>query len=718
MPGQPAGGLYSSPTVFNHVIYIGAKTGDFYALDEATGHVLWKRFLGFQPSLTCPALGFVSTAAVVPVANSTGSTTPVVYVAAPDGNLYAMDGVSGGVRWQSMIAKPSSTINDYFNWSSPTILNGRIYIGFASNCDNPLVRGGLMEFDQPTGNPLATYYSVPAGSIGGGVWTSAAATSDSVYITTGSAPNNTPGDSFSIVKLDPTSLSRLAAWTGPIADRAAGDADFGSSPIVFSATLNGVVTPLVGACSKDGYFTALRTGDFSAPLWRFKVGVATSDGGSACLAGGIFDGARLFLAGNETVIRGVDYQGSIREVDPATGSVIWEHGMPANVLGAPSINSAGVIAAATHDYIPPGLPNAAYLIDSGNGSILATINENKANAAEFAQPVFADEFLLRTTTNSMFAYGAPSVTPPPTTGAISGTVTSASSAAAIAGAIVSYSGGASAATDGSGLYTLAGLAPGSYTLTASANGFVSRTLTASVTAGQTTRGVNFSLTPRPPPRKPQLVQESGATESRAATSLTDTFGIPSSAGHLLVLFASVYTGTSNPITSVTDSGGNSWTRIGAFAVGGHYSDGEMWYAANAEAAATVTVQTARPAVISLEVQEFSGVKTASPLEVSTGASNYSTSPGSGSITPTTTGDLMVGFVAGHSSAQAISVITAGYSVGAQQTSNAGGLVVATVITGYQVVTSSSAQDFSGGISSARYWSAGIASFQADPGPGV
>ena len=114
-----------------------------------------------------------------------------------------------------------------------------------------------------------------------------AATSDAVYVSTGSATDGTPGDSFSMVKLDPVSLSRVAAWTVPAADRTAGDADFGSSPIVFNATVSGVLTQLVGACNKNGYFYAFRTGDFSAPLWRFNVGAATSDGGSACLAGGL-----------------------------------------------------------------------------------------------------------------------------------------------------------------------------------------------------------------------------------------------------------------------------------------------------------------------------------------------------------------------------------------------------------------------------------------------
>src|SRR5215471_16264881 len=57
-------GFLSSPTVYNGVIYIGAKNGYFYALDETTGAVIWKRFTGFVPHLTCGAQGFTATATV------------------------------------------------------------------------------------------------------------------------------------------------------------------------------------------------------------------------------------------------------------------------------------------------------------------------------------------------------------------------------------------------------------------------------------------------------------------------------------------------------------------------------------------------------------------------------------------------------------------------------------------------------------------------------
>ena len=154
------------------------------------------------------------------------------------------------------------------------------------------------------------------------------------------------------------------------------------------------------------------------------------------------------------------------------------------------------------------------------------------------------------------------------------------------------------------------------------------------------------------PSQPWLVQAAGASETVAGTSLSATLPAPTTSGHLLVLSASLYTGITNPITSVTDTAGNPWTRIGVFAVSGHYSDGEMWYAANAAAVTSVTVHTASAMVIAVEVEEFAGIATTNPLDVSTGTSNTGTSAGSGPTTPTGTGDLVVGFIAGHGKDQA------------------------------------------------------------------
>jgi outer membrane protein assembly factor BamB len=171
---------------------------------------------------------------------------------------------------------------------------------------------------------------------------------------------------------------------------------------VFNVTINGTVTRVVGACHKNGYFYVLRTASLGSPVWKRHIGTATDDGGDGCLAAAIYDGTRLYLAGNYTTINGVSYQGSIRRVDPANGTTIWARGLSANVLGTPSENGAGVIAAATHDFIPSGLVNQTYLLDADTGTVLGTI----ANGKEFAQPVFADTYLLLTSaySNTLYAY--------------------------------------------------------------------------------------------------------------------------------------------------------------------------------------------------------------------------------------------------------------------------------------------------------------------------
>ena len=159
----------------------------------------------------------------------------------------------------------------------------------------------------------------------------------------------------------------------------------------------------------------------------------------------------------------------------------------------------------------------------------------------------------------------------------------------------------------------------------------------SATAGATSVGASV----------PRLVQFAGAAVTAPATATTATFPTTTAAGDLLVVSASLYTGTTNRITSVTDSSGNLWTKIGAYASSSHYSDGEMWYSANSRPTTSVTVRTAKAALVAFGVQEFAGVLATNPLDGASGTSNLGKAPDSGSVTPSQSGDLVVGFLAGH-----------------------------------------------------------------------
>ena len=132
----------------------------------------------------------------------------------------------------------------------------------------------------------------------------------------------------------------------------------------------------------------------------------------------------------------------------------------------------------------------------------------------------------------------------------------------------------------------------------------------------------------------QVTTPSGSTsptlvQSAGSTTATVTLPRASTQGDLLVLSASVYTGATNHITKVTDTAGNTWTRIGAFSVSGHNSDGEMWYSACAAPTTAVTVQLGTTVNTAVEVQEFSGVAPTGALDTSAGSSNTSAAASSG-----------------------------------------------------------------------------------------
>jgi len=303
-------------------------------------------------------------------------------VSSGDGYLFALDASSGAVVWKSVIAVQSSTQNDYFDWSSPTVANGSVYVGVSSQCDAPLVRAGVKRYEQATGALKATYFSVPSGQVGASVWSSVAVTPGAAFATTGNAKSGVGGDGFSIVKLDPTTLVRSAKYSVPGSDRVL-DSDFGGSPNVFTA--GGVQT--VGACNKDGYFYAVRTSDMGL-RWKLRVATGSPEGQSSCLSAGIWDGERLFLAGPATRIGGTAFAGSVRRVDPQTGSPIWERGLGGAVIGTPSLNGSGVIAVPI--YSSTASENGIYLLNATSGAVLRFI----AGGKQFAQPTFASGFVF------------------------------------------------------------------------------------------------------------------------------------------------------------------------------------------------------------------------------------------------------------------------------------------------------------------------------------
>jgi outer membrane protein assembly factor BamB len=392
--GQPGVGFNASPTVNNGVIYIGSNTGQFYAINESTGRVLWHSLLGYTTGPCRMQLGITSTATV---ATDPISGTLTVYVGGGNGYLYALNAATGAIVWKHLVV---NTGTDGYIWGSPLVFNSGVYIGVSSQCFNPPIRGGIKSFDQHTGAPLHTYWTTPSGTVGASVWTSAASDQNFVWLTVGDGDS---GDSFAIVRLS-TALTFQTKWTVP--NTTGTDLDWGSSPTLFEATLDSVPTQMVGANQKNGIFYAFNAIQLeNGPVWSLQVGVPGQLRTlGSCLAAPVWDftNKRLFVGSNKTTIQSVDFAGSLRSLDPATGAILWETGLSAGpVMGSPTLSGGGVLAAGTYSLSAP-TQNAVYLLDASNGNILTTFPET---SPVFAQPVFADTHLfVATSGGTLYAF--------------------------------------------------------------------------------------------------------------------------------------------------------------------------------------------------------------------------------------------------------------------------------------------------------------------------
>jgi outer membrane protein assembly factor BamB len=417
------GGWLATPVTFKGVIYEGSNFGCLYAINETNGKVIWSKFTAYQPFLTCvQRLGIVASVNV----QDDGAGNPVLYFHSADGYLYKLNGTDGSLIWKHLVQIPSTTQNDVFAWSSPTVANGKVIIGVSSNCDQPFVQGKVIAYDATDGHELWTHKTVPDGFVGAGDWYDAAVDgAGNVYASTGSVtdaqavahPNTSPGfEQYSLLKLDGTNGNLI--WKAAAPQHNA-DPDYASSPILF----NGGGIGLVGATNKDGWFRVYRQ-DTGAAVWQAKIGTGTSEGGSSALSGGVWDGSHLFVMGNTTTIGGTwtqsspgqwspvggtSFPGSIRQLDPATGNLAtvggtpFELGLPSNPLGPCTINGNSIlVCAGGHLGAPPtNHDNGLFLVDTTQPPAILRQLEDVKNFGGFAQPVQENGAILAANTDAL-----------------------------------------------------------------------------------------------------------------------------------------------------------------------------------------------------------------------------------------------------------------------------------------------------------------------------
>jgi polyvinyl alcohol dehydrogenase (cytochrome) len=351
-----SGPIASEPSVARGKVYVGDWGGREWALDADTGALIASADLGQTKNDRCnPAVAGITSSPLIDGNH--------LYLAGGDDGFYALDADTLATVWRKSLGDNSSA-GGYYGWCSPTLAGGKLLQGISSNCDNPFPRGGLAAIDPVTGEVSAITYFVPEGSVGGGVWTSAAVDIDhnKIFVTTGSADIFGVGDAYSIVRLDLDTLLIEDRWQLPANPDVFVDADWGSSPTLFNDAAG---RELVGAGQKDGgYYVFDRNDLASGPIWvaPIAIGGEVPQNGEGTLSTAAFDGKTLYVGGgvprdnNDPSVLG-----AVTALSPGDGTILWRHTFEGPVLAPVSFANGVVFAAGGKTVVA---------LDAATGSVL------------------------------------------------------------------------------------------------------------------------------------------------------------------------------------------------------------------------------------------------------------------------------------------------------------------------------------------------------------
>jgi putative pyrroloquinoline-quinone binding quinoprotein len=138
------GSMFAEPLVVQGVVIEATEHDSVYALDEATGCLIWRMSLGAPFDVTrhvllcnniTPELGVTATPAVDPL---TGTVYVVAFLDPGRYELDALDLGSGAIRWRHPIDLPGSNVLQQLSRPALALANGRVYASFggrAGDCD-------------------------------------------------------------------------------------------------------------------------------------------------------------------------------------------------------------------------------------------------------------------------------------------------------------------------------------------------------------------------------------------------------------------------------------------------------------------------------------------------------------------------------------------------------------------------------------------------------
>ena len=332
---------YAPPTIANGRLFLGSLGGGVYSLDAETGCVHW--FFDAGESVRSPM--------TIATIEHNGTPREAVFFGDGTANAYAVDAATGEVIWRTTVDDfPVARVS-----GSTVYYDGKLFVGIGSGEDGSAAqpeyeccsfRGSLSALDAATGEVLWKTYTVDEptpqgrnaigtqlwGPSGAPIWSSPAIDPerDAVYVTTGnnySNPANNMSDAFIAMDIDSgrilwsQQMTVGDAWTAACrledttncANLTAPDFDFSSSPILIDRNDG---QRLLVAGQKSGVVHALDPDLDGAIVWQQRVGLGGSMGGVQW--GSATDGEKLYVAISD--VRRIPVQHSwATEADPEIG---------------------------------------------------------------------------------------------------------------------------------------------------------------------------------------------------------------------------------------------------------------------------------------------------------------------------------------------------------------------------------------------------------------
>ena len=144
-----AAGFVSEPIVVDGIAYVSAPLSKVYAVDAATGKLIWK----FDPHIRLDqsANGSYSARTNAGVAVWEGK----VFVGTGDCRLIAIDAATAKQIWEAKVCEPTQTGIT----NAPHIAKGMVLMGYNGSDDG--VRGSIAAYDANTGRELWRFWTVP-----------------------------------------------------------------------------------------------------------------------------------------------------------------------------------------------------------------------------------------------------------------------------------------------------------------------------------------------------------------------------------------------------------------------------------------------------------------------------------------------------------------------------------------------------------------------------